>query len=537
MSAAAVAPVPVDRLLELSGGRCLPSRAALPDRIDPCTDTRALRPGQVFVALVGESFDGHAFVAAARDAGARAAVVSRAQALPAGFPGIVVEDTTRAYLACAEAAREQFPGRVVAITGSVGKTTTKEFCRVLLEAAGLGPVLATLANENNEIGVGHLMLRALRSEPAPGTLVVEMGARHVGEISELARAARPDVGILTGVGESHLENFPSLEALRETKWGLFDFGARPVLNAHDEASLERLERVRDRGAILCSAPATAHPAIGEVRISHAQVKSTHAGASDVRHIHANVKNTQFTENGVSGDVVAPPSAGSAVAELEVLVAAGPGADREIDIHYREPGAQGQGGQTAKRIRARFDIPGAHHRLDLALALAAVVALGGDPERAAQAIPQLALPEGRYQAIQLPNGVNAVYDAYNAAPASTEAALRTFAGQQPAKRKIAVLASMAELGPESEALHRRVGEIAGGLAKEHALDAVLVGGDFAAALEEGALAGGAPPQRLRRFGSNAEAAEWLRGYLHPGDAVLLKGSRRYKMEEILEGLRR
>jgi len=486
------AALPLDRVVALSAGRCVPSRSALPEAIDPCTDTRALRPGQVYVALAGERFDGHEFVVAARAAGAVAAIVSRESALPDGFPGIVVQDTTRAYLACAEAARERFGGRVVAVTGSVGKTTVKEFCRALCEAAGLGPVLATPANENNEIGVGHLMLRALRSGVVPRTLVVEMGARHVGEIEVLCAAARPDVGVLTGVGESHLENFPSLESLRETKWGLFACGARPVLNAGDTASLERLARVLDRNPILCASSLS--PA--DVRISHAHMRETHISGTG----------------------------------MLLVVPAGPNRGT-VEVRYRKPASDDE-----NTHRGTFAIPGAHHRLDVALALGAVVALGGDLAKAVEALPTLALPDGRYQEIELPSGARVIYDAYNAAPASTEAALQTFA-EHAATRRIAVLASMAELGPQAEELHRRVGAYAGRLANRRVLDALLFGGDYAEALEEGALAGGAPPASVKRFDSNAEAAEWLRGKLHPGDAVLLKGSRRYKMEEILEELRR
>ncbi|TAM62375.1 hypothetical protein EPN52_00335 [bacterium] len=478
MSERAVA-LELERVLEQTGGRCVPSRAAFGAALDPSTDTRALRPGQVYVALRGERFDGHDFLPQARARGAVGAIVERAEALPPDLPGIVVEDTTRAYLACARTARDSFMGHVAAITGSVGKTTTKAFCTTLCQAAGLGPVLATPANENNEIGVGHLLLRALRAQTTPRMLVVEMGARHAGEIEVLAGAVLPEVGILTGVGDSHLENFESLAALEETKWGLFAFGARPVISGSDGASLARLERVIEREPLLCYGEAgtqAGDPRAGELRVSA-------AGAGRVR------------------------------------------------VEYREPGAR-----AARVLEAKFAIPGAHHRLDAALALGCVAVLGGDLEAAVAALAQAALPEGRYESVELPNGACLVYDAYNAAPSSTEAALVTFAGQH-ARRRIAVLSSMAELGSNAEQLHRRVGACAGALTRRRALDALLVGGEFSGALEEGAIAGGAPPASITRYASNADATEWLRDYLRPGDAVLLKGSRRYKMEEILEGLRR
>ncbi len=172
---------------------------ALPPLLAFSTDTRTIEAGQVFVALRGASYDGHRFTAEARARGAAALVVDDPAAVPEGIAALVVADTTAAYLAFAGAARRRLGARVVAITGSTGKTTTKAFTAQLLERARSGPVAATAANENNEIGVAKLFLGLA---PDVAYVVVEFGARHYGEIAPLARVARPHVAVLTNVGDA-----------------------------------------------------------------------------------------------------------------------------------------------------------------------------------------------------------------------------------------------------------------------------------------------------------------------------------------------
>ncbi len=216
----------------------------LPAELDVVTDSRTLERGQTFLALHGERFDGHDHLDEALAKGASALVVDDAQRIPHGVPALVVADTRRAYMHLAAASREQFSGKVVAITGSTGKTTTKHFLGSLLSAHyGADRVLVTQANENNEIGVSKLMLRAGERHRVA---VVELGARHSGEIEELAAIARPHIGVLTNIGEAHLEIFGSRERLAATKWGIFAFGAQAVLNSADAASIERLRRLTFR---------------------------------------------------------------------------------------------------------------------------------------------------------------------------------------------------------------------------------------------------------------------------------------------------
>ena len=175
-------------------------------------DSRTASPGDLFIAVRGERLDGHDFVAAALERGAVAAVVSRARAatLPdaaLAVPLLIAEDTLIALHALALHVRRQWGKRVVAITGSAGKTTTKEAIAAALSAKF--NVLKSQGNLNNAFG---LPLQLLRLEPQHEYAVVEMGMNHLGEIATLARIAAPDWGVVTNVGTAHIENFAEGQA-------------------------------------------------------------------------------------------------------------------------------------------------------------------------------------------------------------------------------------------------------------------------------------------------------------------------------------
>jgi len=176
------------------------------------TDTRQIQAGQVFVALRGETFDGHAFVAQAIAQGAIAALVAEDAELPADLPLIRVPDTLVAYQALGHWWRQQFAIPVVAVTGSVGKTTTKELIAAVLGQHG--PVLKTQANYNNEIGVPKTLLEL---GPEHRFAVIEMGMRGPGEIALLCQIASPTVGMITNVGTAHIGRLGSEDAIARAK--------------------------------------------------------------------------------------------------------------------------------------------------------------------------------------------------------------------------------------------------------------------------------------------------------------------------------
>ncbi|MEM8542670.1 MAG: UDP-N-acetylmuramoyl-tripeptide--D-alanyl-D-alanine ligase [Cyanobacteria bacterium P01_H01_bin.119] len=198
------------------------------------TDTRTLKPGQIFLALKGDSFDGHQFLSIARDRGATAAIVSAPKGVPDGFPYLQVGDTLHAYQQLAHWWRNHLGLPIVAITGSVGKTTTKELIAAALGTQGR--ILKTEANHNNEIGVPKTLL-TLTPDHSYG--IIEMGMRGPGEIALLSQIAAPTVGVITNVGTAHIGRLGSEQAIAEAKCELLaemPAGSTAVLNA-DNARL------------------------------------------------------------------------------------------------------------------------------------------------------------------------------------------------------------------------------------------------------------------------------------------------------------
>lgn len=177
------------------------------------TDTRTLEGGEVFLALRGDNFDGHQFVAKARDLGAIAAIVDRdwQEELP-NFPLLRVDDTLKAYQSIAAWWRDQFSIPIVAVTGSVGKTTVKELIAAVLSTRG--NVLKTQYNYNNEIGVPKTLLELSSSH---NYAVIEMGMRGMGEIALLSQIARPSIAVITNVGTAHIGRLGSSEAIAQAK--------------------------------------------------------------------------------------------------------------------------------------------------------------------------------------------------------------------------------------------------------------------------------------------------------------------------------
>jgi UDP-N-acetylmuramoyl-tripeptide--D-alanyl-D-alanine ligase len=188
------------------------------------TDSRALAPGSLFVPLVGERFDGHRFLADAVAAGCRAVLLQPNRLEPAALERLqqeavargcaiwAVDDTLLAYQQLARQWRRQLAVPLVAVTGSAGKTSTRELIRVAL--AGLGPVLASSGNENNDVGVPLTLLKATPDQRA---LVIEMGMRGLGEIERLSVCAEPDVAVITNIGTAHIGRLGSREAIARAK--------------------------------------------------------------------------------------------------------------------------------------------------------------------------------------------------------------------------------------------------------------------------------------------------------------------------------
>ena len=197
-------------LQEAAAALGLPQMQAQAALADVCTDTRKIQPGSLFVCLRGERFDGHTFAPQAAQLGAAALLVDHP--VEADVPQLVVNDTGKALLQLAGWYRRRFQLPVVGLTGSVGKTTTKEFIALVLGAKY--NTLKTQGNLNNEIGVPQMLFRLEDSHTAA---VIEMGMNHIGEISRLTRAVAPTVGLITNIGVSHIENLGSRAGILQAK--------------------------------------------------------------------------------------------------------------------------------------------------------------------------------------------------------------------------------------------------------------------------------------------------------------------------------
>jgi UDP-N-acetylmuramoyl-tripeptide--D-alanyl-D-alanine ligase len=436
------------------GGRLIagePSAAAA----SVCTDTRALRAGQAFFALRGESHDAHDYLPQAAQAGASIFVVERVPAgwqAPAGAAVIQVEDASRALLALAAWHRGRLKARVVAITGSYGKSTVKTMTAAIL--ARCGRCTCAPKSFNNRIGVALTLLSA---SIADDYVVLEMGTNHPGEIDELARAARPDLGVITAVGEVHLEGLGDLAGVREAKAELIPHIVAPgrlVLNGD---------------CSLCASLAGRFP--GWVRTF-----------------------------GMS-----------------------PG----CDVHPEDL-AGTDAGWSFRALGQAFCLPvsGRYNVVNAAAAICAAVELGAPLATAAEALAAVELPGMRYEKRQL-GGVLFICDCYNSNPAAVRAALESFMAEPVAGRRVVVCGDMLELGRHSRRLHRALGA-----------DLAAAGVDLLVAVGPQArhmLTGWNKQPHERQSAMHFESAEqaWLPLWtlLRPGDAVLLKGSRKMQLETI------
>jgi UDP-N-acetylmuramoyl-tripeptide--D-alanyl-D-alanine ligase len=425
-------------------------------------DSRTIAPGELFFAIKGPRFDGHDFLADVAARGAAAAVVHREAPAPAGFPRLRVADTTAALAALGAHRRQQAAIPVVAVTGSAGKTTTKEMTAALL--ARQGPVLKTEGNLNNQYG---LPLTLLRLQPEHRHAVLELGMSAAGELRALSSLARPDVAIITMVAPVHLEFFPSVDAIADAKGEILEGlgpGGLAVLNG-DDARVRRVgEAFRARGG-------------------------TVAWFGKDRAYAASAENWRGTVHGM-----------------------------RFDMRL--------GGRT---VEVALPLPGPHYMSNFLAAATAAHHLGLSPEEIAAAATDLKPASHRGQVLRLNQNVTVLDDCYNSNPAAVEAAV-TALDMSAKGRRLAVLGDMLELGPTGPELHRETGRKVAGK-----LDAVIAVGALGRNFLDGAREAGLPDAVLTAFPDAAAAAAGVPGLIRPGDAVLVKGSRGARLEQVVDAL--
>jgi UDP-N-acetylmuramoyl-tripeptide--D-alanyl-D-alanine ligase len=470
----------VEEVLEVTGARPVSGEAPRPLRGGVrrlCTDSREARRGDLFIALKGERFDGHRFVATALRRGAVGAVVqepvaigplaarSRGRARGRGLSApllLRVSDTLAAFQQLASYHRSRFQIPLVAVTGSNGKTTSKEMVALVL--AERGTVLKTEGNLNNRVGVPQTLLRLTTRHEAA---VIEMGVDRKGQTTRLCEIARPTIGLITNIGPDHLEFFGTLEASAQAKGELLDLlpqDGAAVLNADDAFYDYLASRAR------C-------PVVSFGLAQSAQVRAV--------------------------DVVPSPTGMT----FQLLLPA-----------------------QARGTRVLLPAHGAHN-LSNALAAAAVgQALGMSGAAIARGLARFKPAAMRSQVVAW-KGIRIINDCYNANPASMKAAIALLVELAAGSRTIAVLGDMLELGPETQTLHREVGAYLA----ERGVSRLIACGALGRSLAKGARAAGLASDRIEEAADAAAAAEIVRKLVQPGDVVLVKASRGMKMEQVIEQL--
>ncbi|WIB69487.1 UDP-N-acetylmuramoyl-tripeptide--D-alanyl-D-alanine ligase [Curtobacterium sp. MCBD17_026] len=447
------------------------------------TDSRLVRPGSVFFALPGEVTDGRRFVPAAVDAGA--ALVITPERVDTTAPQIVVTDGYEALAALAhevvtrvrmstadrvDADGRPAPLRVVGITGSNGKTSTKNMLRTILEQHG-----ATVAPEgsfNNHVGAPISMLRVTYDTRY---LVVEMGASGVGHIAKLVSIAEPDVGVVLKVGLAHAGEFGGIEATQRAKSEMvtdLPASVTALLNVDDD----RVASMRDL---------TAAHVVGFGTSADADYRITG--------IETDRSGTRFT-------LTAPPARTEGERPTDANLSGGPD---HVDV--------------------RLAILGEHHAMNASAALTVAHLWGVPLADGAAALASMTRAERwRMELLQGgPEGVTVINDAYNASPDSTAAALRTLAQiVRPGERTVAVLGEMAELGEFSVEEHDRIGRLVVRLG----IGQLVVVGRGAMPIHQAATLEGSWDGESVYIEDVDDAVRAMQEMLRPGDVVLVKSSK-------------
>jgi UDP-N-acetylmuramoyl-tripeptide--D-alanyl-D-alanine ligase len=417
-------------------------------------DSRTVGAGDLFFAIKGDRFDGHSFTAAALERGAVAAVVSEA-VTPAATHGLLLQvgDTLRALQALAHWARLNWGRPIVAVTGSAGKTSTKDIIAELLSVRLR--VGKTVGNLNNHIG---LPLTLLRIPDDAEVAVVELGMNHAGEIRQLASVAEPQYGVVTNVGYAHVESFDSIEGVAAAKRELIESlpaSGIAVLNADDQLVLK--------------------------------FRDTHPGS-------------------------ALSYGFSAKADIQAT-----------EVEIRPTGAA----FTVRGVRFHSQLSGRHGVSNVLAGLAVAYLFHIEFSELVDSVACLSPGKMRGERRSW-RGITVLNDSYNSNPEAARNMIDVLCAE-PAKRRIAVLGEMLELGHMSGKLHRDLGAYA----TRAGVD-VLIGISGAARLMVEEAEKGGLREAAAFFFENSEAAGFfLRDFVRPGDAILFKGSRGTHVERALD----
>ena len=445
-------------LIEFSNGRLI-GEADLEKEISKFSiDSRIVDDSTFFIPLKGENGDGHDYINSAFEKGAIGTFTSKEIDAPLGKAIIKVDDTLVAMQNVAKKLREKIKNiPLIAITGSVGKTTTKDMVYAVLNSKYR--TLKTNGNFNNNIGMPLTLINYANEE----AIVLEMGMNHLGEISFLSDIAKPDTAIIINVGHSHIGNLGSRENILKAKMEIVDGMANDgtlVING-DNDMLKTVKNVRQK-----------------------LIKFGFKDANDVTAYNIKV-NDNATEFMVKED--------------------------------------------EKEYKVKLNLVGENFIYNALAAWVIGRIYGIIPEDRVKALANCEFTKMRMN-IETKNDIILINDCYNASPESMKVALEALSKQE-AKRKIAILGDMLELGEYSDKLHEEVGE---NVAKNK-IDKLYTVGKLAKNIKQGAINEGMNEQNIKSFDILEELLNELKNLIQKGDAVLVKASRAMSFEKIVNEL--
>ncbi|MFA5323705.1 MAG: UDP-N-acetylmuramoyl-tripeptide--D-alanyl-D-alanine ligase [Smithella sp.] len=427
------------------------------------TDSRLIKKGNLFVALKGDNFDGHDFFETALKEGAFGILAQDEEKInriyaDKRFAVIKVADTLFALGELAHEWRKRFSIPVIGLTGSSGKTTTKEMIAAI--TGRRKNILKTEGNLNNLIGLPQTILRLTGKHEL---MVLEMGTNTPGEIKRLTQIAEPDIGLITNIGPAHLAGFGSIDAVRGEKVDLFlnmPSSGIAVINLDDNAVASISEKWRGAKVTFSMSP------------------------------NADVSVKDIEKNGAKG------------MSFNLVI-----------------------GGDAQKVEIK--IVGLHHVYNAMAAAAVSFAAGIDLRTTAEGLAAFRPFSGRMETIKLLNGAFLLDDSYNANPVSVREALMTLKDLKTNHSAYVFLGDMLELGAQSDEMHRKIGMLMATIG----VNALFLQGDFSEITAAGAIEGGMSRDNIFLLADDEKSLDYLKKHLKKGDWILVKGSRRMKMERI------
>lgn len=432
------------------------------------TDTRKNLTGQLFIALKGDSFDAHQFLAEAVKSGASGLLVhdekNITQEIKNRTSVFLVEDTLLALQSLGNYIRKNTSAKIIGITGSNGKTTTKEFCATVLSHDY--QVHYNKGSLNNHWGVP---LNLLEMPKETQVAVVEMGMNHAGEITQLVKIAEPDIVVCTMVGRAHIEFFGTIEKIAQAKEEIYESSkleAIRIYNLDNEQTFKMFEKAKTK-------------------------------------FHSK-KIITFSENNETADV-------------QMVI-------EEMTMSYLKL----KGSILGTKGEAKVYVFGKQNLTNLLAAAAVGLASGMKPESIWIALESCKTTWGRNQLVNLKRGGQIIFDGYNANPDSVRALIENMSLLKTNGKKIGVFGQMRELGEMSKKLHYEIGELVG----KSKFDSIYFVGEDATSFSDGVKKSGFNGKATIQLEFTEEIAQDVASDIKSGDIALIKGSRGMKLERFV-----